>query len=131
MITQPVSICICSTYQSFMYGLSGGIAVSAKIYNMFKITPYYLYLHNFNSSDMKSKITMTGIGLPVPQDYKFEVDPVSAGMLGLNIGLVSDSGYSISIALGSMLTSLTGYGSRASDNGVIMKSYVLIISYEI
>lgn len=115
----------------FMYGLSGGIAFSAKIYNMIKITPYYLYLHNFNSLDMKSKTTMTGIGLPIPQEYKFEVDPVSAGMLGLNIGLVSNSGYSISIALGSMLTSLAGYGSGSTDNGVKMKSYVLIVSYEI
>lgn len=115
----------------FMYGLSGGIAVSAKIYNMVKITPYYLYLRNFNSSKMKSKTTMTGVGLPIPQDYKFEVDPVSAGMLGLNVGLVSDSGYSISIAFGSMLKSLTGYGSGSSDNGVKMKSYVLIVSYEI
>ena len=115
----------------FLYGVSGGIAVSAKIYSKVKITPYLLYIHNFNCADMNAEASLANANplLSGKEKFKLDVEPVSAFMTGLNIGYIGDSGFSASVALGSMLSSLTGYGSRASANGVEMKSFVLILSY--
>ena len=115
----------------FLYGVSGGIAVSAKIYSKVKITPYLLYIHNFNSADMNAEASLANSNplLSGKEKFKLDVEPVSAFMTGLNVGYIGDSGFSASVALGSMLSSLTGYGSRASANGVEMKSFVLILSY--
>lgn len=121
------------TYGSgFLAGVSGGIAVSAKIYDKFKITPYFLYIRNINGTEMKSKIKIQNTITPIPEvstEYKFDVDPVSAGMAGLNIGYFDQSGFSVSLAWGGLISSLTGYGSKASSNGVEMKSVVMIFSY--
>jgi len=115
-----------------LYGVSGGIAVSAKIYNKVKITPYLLYIHNFNSTELDSEASLEIGGVPVgSQKFSLDVEPLSAYMTGLNIGYIDDSGFSFSVALGSMLSSLTGYGSAASSNGVDMKSVVLIFAYNI
>jgi len=128
-LATPYKVSMKTSGSGFLYGVSGGIGFSAKIYDLFKITPYYLYLQNFNSAEMKSDITLNNAGLPLSNQYKFDVDPVSAGMFGLNIKFESRSGYSVSVALGSMISALTGYGSEASANGVEMKSAVLILSY--
>jgi len=141
LVSDPVSWTDVVTYNvdmktsgsGFLYGASGGIAVSAKIYDMIKVTPYFIYLHNFNSAEMQSDIKLENPALPllsVKSEVDLDVDPVSAGMLGLNIGLVSDSGFSFSVALGSMITSLAGHGSKSSENGVEMKSIVLIAGYD-
>jgi len=119
------------TGSGFLYGISGGIALSAKIFDKVKITPYFLYIHNFNEGEMKADASLTSENplLSGAEKYKFDVEPVSAFMTGLNIGYIGDSGFSASVALGSMISSLTGYGSQASANGVEMKSFVLILSY--
>jgi len=115
-----------------LYGVSGGAAVSVKILKKLKITPYFLYIHNFNSTDLDSEASLEISGVPIgSQKFSLDVDPVSAYMTGLNIGYIGDSGFSFSVALGSMLTSLAGYGSEASANGVDMKSVVVILSYNI
>jgi hypothetical protein len=116
----------------FLAVISGGIAVSAKIYNKFRITPYFLYIQNFNKTDITSEIDIQNnnpIFPGISQKHKLDIAPVSAGMAGLNIGWISESGFSVSVAMGSLLSSLTGYGSTASANGVEMKSIVMIFSY--
>jgi hypothetical protein len=110
-------------------GMSGGIAASFRVFSSFIITPYYLYLQNFNSGSMKAEFKLSSAGLPVTESARFDLDPVSAGMFGLNIGYKNESGFSFSIALGSLISSLTGYGSKASDNGLEIKTIVLIFSY--
>ncbi len=110
-------------------GMSGGIAASFRIFSSFIITPYYLYLQNFNSGSMKAEFKLSSAGFPVTESARFDLDPVSAGMFGLNIGYKNDSGFSFSVALGSLISSLTGYGSKASDNGLEIKTIVLVFSY--
>ncbi len=116
----------------FLTGISGGIAVSAKIYNKIKITPYFLYIKNFNKTDITSEINLhdnNPIFPDISQKQKLDINPLSSGMAGLNIGWIGESGFSVSIAMGSLLSSLTGYGSTASANGVEMKSIVMVFSY--
>ncbi len=116
----------------FLYGVSGGIAASAKILNKIKITPYLLYIRNFNSGSVDSEISLSQSGLTIAREkFSVDTDPVSAWMTGLNLEYIGDSGFSASVALGSMVSSLIGYGSRSTDNGVEMKSVVLIFSYNI
>lgn len=121
-----------SSGSGFLYGISGGIAASAKIMNKIKITPYLLYIRNFNSASVDSEISLSQSGLTVAREkFSIDTDPVSAWMTGLNLEYIGDSGFSASVALGSLITSMTGYGSKATDNGVEMKSLVLILSYKI
>jgi len=118
----------------FLYGVSGGIALSAKIYDRIKITPYFLYIHNFNSGNLNSDIAQSNSFSPIlnsKSKLKVDVDPVSSKIVGLNVGFVSRSGFSCSVALGSLISSLTGYGSKASEKGIEMKSIIVILSYSL
>lgn len=114
-----------------LYGISGGVAFSLKIPGNIKITPYFLYMRNFNKAELESSVTLENLGIEYKNKFSFDTDPVSAGMTGISIGYESDSGFSFSIAMGSMLSSLAGKGSEASGNGVKMKSLVLIFSYNL
>jgi len=132
---QTYNVTMKTSGKGFLGGVSGGIAASAKIFNIIKITPYFLYIHNFNGTEMTADIQLQDTGfmfLPVSLKQSFDIDPVSAGMAGLNLGYINDeSGYSFSVAWGSLISSLSGFGSKASYNGVEMKSFVLIFTYRI
>jgi hypothetical protein len=110
-----------------LYGFSGGLAVSFKFFNIFRITPYYLFIRNFNSTKIEGETTIST--LLYGNKYSFEVDPVSAGMTGFNFGFETEQGFSFSISAGSMISSFIGFGSRASENGVDMKSAAIVFSY--
>ncbi len=112
----------------FLLGMSGGIALSLKIYDFIKITPYFIYMQNLNKGKMKAEITNNDLPL-VNVNQSFDVDPDSAGMLGLNMGVISEGGFSFSVSAGSMISSMMGFGNKTTSNGVDMKSVVLIFGY--
>lgn len=112
----------------FLLGMSGGIALSFKIYDFIKITPYFIYMQNLNKGKMEAEITNNTNPL-LSGKQSFDVDPVSAGMFGLNMGIISEGGFSFSVSAGSMISSMLGFGNKASSNGVDMKSIVLILGY--
>ena len=112
----------------FLLGMSGGIALSLKVYDFIKITPYFIYMQNLNKGKMKAEITNNDLPL-VTAKQSFDVDPVSAGMFGLNIGIISKGGFSFSVSAGSMISSMMGFGNKTTSNGVDMKSVVLIFGY--
>jgi hypothetical protein len=132
---QTYNVTMQTSGKGFLAGVSGGIAASAKIYNRVKITPYFLYIHNFNSAEMTADVKLqdtTPMIPPVSLKHSFDVNPVSAGMAGLNLGYIDDeSGFSVSAAWGSLISSLSGFGSKASSNGVEMKSFIIIFTYNI
>lgn len=50
---------------AFLYGVSGGIAISAKIFSKIHITPYFLYIHNFNGGDLNSDVAVINTAYPL------------------------------------------------------------------
>jgi len=112
----------------FLLGMSGGIALSLKIYDFIKVTPYFIYMQNLNKGKMKAEITNNDNPL-FSGKQSFDIDPVSAGMLGLIMGIISEGGFSFSVLAGSMISSMLGFGNKATSNGVDMKSVVLILGY--
>jgi hypothetical protein len=112
----------------FLLGMSGGIALSLKIYDFVKITPYFIYMQNLNKAKMEAEITNNTNPL-LSGKQSFDVDPVSSGMLGLNMGVISEGGFSFTVSAGSMISSMMGFGNKATSNGVDMKSVILIFGY--
>lgn len=111
----------------FLAGGSIAIALSMKIMEMFKITPYYLYSRSFN----KPEITAT-VDLPFPLgtvSQTMKMDPVSAGMAGLALTWMTTDAFSISISMGGWLTSASGWYNDKFLDGLEMKSVVVALSY--
>lgn len=111
-----------------LYGISGCAAFSFKIAGSFIATPYILYMRNFNSASMKADLELSG-ALPLSGSEKLDLTPVSAWMTGLSLGFKNDEGFTFSLSVGSLISSLTGYGSKASGGGLELKSLVLVFSY--
>lgn len=76
------------------------------MYKDLQITPYFLYIRNFNNAKIEEEIKLKSTLQNLHQKNKFDIDPVSAGMFGLNVGFKVKSGFSCSISAGSMITSL-------------------------
>lgn len=110
-----------------LFGMSGGIALAFTIYDFIKVTPYFIYMQNLNKGKMEADIKNNDLLISAKKSV--DVDPVSAGMFGLNLGLVNKGGLSLSVSAGSMISSMLGFGNKATSNGVDMKSVVVIIGY--
>ncbi len=115
-----------------LYGISGGIAPSIKLFGRLKITPYLMFLYNLNSTSLDANFTFEEqiSHTKYNQSADFDVDPIFEVTTGLDIGLESKSGFSVSLALGGLITTLTGKGSSTASRGVEMTPVVLIVSYK-
>ncbi len=111
-----------------LFGVSGGAAASFSIWNNFFITPYFLYIQNFNRASMTADLELSGM-IPASYSEKFNIPPLSSWMTGLSIGYKNDSGFSFSLSAGGLISSLTGFGSKSSSDGLELKSIVLVFTY--
>ena len=112
----------------YLYGGSLAVALSWKIMEMFKLTPYYLYSMSFNKPEITAKASMT-----VPFSYTasqtMTMDRVNTRMAGLALTWMTTDAFSVSISLGGWLTSATGWYNEKFLNGLEMKSIVVALSY--
>jgi hypothetical protein len=126
------SIEVNATGSGILYGLSGGFAISAKILDKVKITPYYLYIRSFNKPEADAEIIFTS-SLPFPpsetQTESLNTENLNASMLGLSATLLSTSNISFSVSIGGYITSETGWYNEKFLNGLQMKSIVLAVTY--
>jgi len=113
----------------FLTGGSISIAISMKIMEMFKVTPYYLYSRSFNKPEVEATVDT-----PLPPPFNnvsqtMKMDPVSAGMAGLALTWMTTDSFSISISMGGWLTSASKWYNDKFLNGLEMKSVVVALSY--
>lgn len=110
--------------------VSGGIAVAVEILATVKITPYVLGLVSLSGTSLDAQITATHPTLPkLDEEEEVSVDPTVAAMFGLDMGYHSATGWSVSLALGDLITYLTGAGNTVAAGGLEMRPLILIVSY--
>ncbi len=115
-----------------LYGFSGGLAVSIKVLNQLKITPYYIYMRSFNKPEADARIKIsTSSPFPLTTGYSesLEVENLSGSMIGLSATLSSSRNLSFSLSIGGYLTSETGWYNEKFLNGLKMRSVVLAVTY--
>ena len=130
------SIKISASGSGILYGVTGGFAVSARILDTLKITPYYLYMRSFNKPEAEADIEATAsVTFPIPTTYtdsateSLETENLNASMIGLTATLASSSNLSFSVSIGGYITSETGWYNEKFLNGLQMKSIVLGVTY--
>ncbi|MCP4133800.1 MAG: autotransporter outer membrane beta-barrel domain-containing protein [bacterium] len=116
---------------SFLMGFSAGIAVSCKLFDLFKLTPYLLFMRSFNQPELTGTITSSGgvLPLPVTAEQSITIDYVNACMFGLNISGAITSAFSVSVSVGGLLSSSTSFYNKTFLNGLKMTSIVVALTY--
>jgi len=114
----------------YLYGGSLAVALSWKIMEMFKLTPYYLYSISFNKPEITGTAQNTTFIPPFDKaSQTMTMDTVSAGMAGLALTWMTTDAFSISVSVGGWLASSTGWYNDKYLNGLEMKSVVVALSY--
>lgn len=115
-----------------LFGFSGGIASAITVADRFRITPYLIGFAAVNRPRISAEATVTPQGVPVQGQSvsrEFTLDPVLAAMFGIDVGFRASSGWSVSVALGDLLASITGVGTSQTAEGIVVRPIVLIVSY--
>jgi len=113
----------------YLYGGSLAVALSWKIMEMFKLTPYYLYSISFNKPEIEATVD-TPLAPPFNTvTQTMTMDRVNAGMAGLALTWMTTDAFSVSVSLGGWLTSQTGWYNEKFLDGLEMKSIVVALSY--
>lgn len=115
---------------SSLFGISFGVAPSYTFYDMFRITPYYLFSYNLNKPEATATITnTTNPMLPVSFEYDLSTNNVKASMVGLALTWLSSKSVSLSLSLGGWLRNETSWYNKTFLNGLQMKSAVVVVSF--
>jgi hypothetical protein len=111
----------------YLYGFSGGVALSYHFLDYVKITPYYLINIPFNESEFEAEINHSSY----PSQINEPVKPgkLNTSMLGLNISFDTNRSLSFSIGIGGMVFSQIDSYSRNYLDGLNIKSVAFAVSY--
>ncbi len=115
--------------EGMLYGFSGGIAVSFRLAEIVKITPYYLFTMTMNEADADAEVRGTVLTLPYSGKENITYGKIRASMIGLNIELYSEKNISLGLSVGGYLSSITPFIRDDLHNGLDIKSVVFVISY--
>jgi len=132
---QSITVPIAGTLETefsgsgLLAGATAGIALSKTFLDSIRITPYFLYMLSFNKPELNNKTTITS-GSSLSHESKTKGEQVSAGMLGLCLTLLSEKNYSVSVSLGGLITSSSGYYNKKFLNGLEMKSAVAALTWQ-
>lgn len=110
-----------------LFGATLGIAVSYDLFNFLRLTPYYLYCRSFNKPELKA--TISDSAFPLTPQETIEIDPVNASLVGLCITFISKKRLSVSLSVGGILSSSSGFYNDTFLDGLRMKSVVLALTY--
>ena len=114
-----------------LYSLIGSVALSCDLFDMIRITPYYVFIRSLNRPELRAVTDYTllspmAVAFPVKSTLRF--DYVTASMLGLKIGLLPSGSVSVSVSIGGLvMTAVKGYSE--AHNGIRMISAVLAGTY--
>ncbi len=112
----------------YLYGFAGGIAVSYRLFDKMKITPYYLFSTSFNESEFDAEIE-NSLNNSITEE-KIEPGKVTTSMLGLNISYDTTKSLSFSLSIGGLLTSQFDSYTENYQDGLIINTIVFVISYK-
>ncbi len=115
--------------EGFLYAVTAGCAVSKTLFDLIRVTPYFLYIYGINRPEMTAHASQYIAPFTYNADYTLTVDRVNRGMVGLALTLLSSRHWSISVSVGGILTSSTGWYNRHFLDGLTMKSIVVAASY--
>lgn len=109
-------------------GVTLGMAASYDLFRFLRITPYFLYSRSLNRPELNARISNT---LPFPMVFRQSIamDPISAAMPGLCITLISSRSLSVSLSVGGILSSSSGFYNDEVLDGLRMQSVVLAVTY--
>ncbi len=110
-----------------LIGLSIAIAASYDLLQFVRITPYFLYSRSLNRPELNARVSDTFI--PLTAEQSITMDPISAAMPGLCITLISSKSLLVSLSLGGILSSSSGYYNDEVLDGLRMQSIVLAVTY--
>ena len=111
----------------YLFGFSGGVALSYHFSDFMKITPYYLIGVSFNEPEFTAEIDNSSY--PSKTDEAVEPGRLSTSMFGLNISFDTEKSLSFSIGIGGTVFSQIEYYSENYQDGLIIKSIVFAVSY--
>ncbi len=115
--------------EGFLYAVTAGCAVSKTLFDLIRVTPYFLYIYGINRPELTAHATQYISPFTYTADYNLTIDRVSSGMAGLAVTLLSSRHWSLSASVGGILTSSTGWYNRHFLDGLAMKSIVVAVSY--
>lgn len=114
-----------------LVSLVGSAALSCDLFDMIRITPYYVFIRSLNRPELRA-VTKYTLLSPMAAAYQVKstlrFDYVTANMLGLKIGLLPSGSISVSVSIGGMImTAVKGYSE--ANNGIRMISAILAVTY--
>jgi hypothetical protein len=114
--------------KGYLYGFSGGLAVSYRLADKMKVTPYYLFSTSFNESEFDAEIENSLSSTKTNEEI--EPGKLTTQMLGLNISYDTSESLSFSLGIGGLLTSQFESYSKNYQDGLIISTIVIVVSYK-
>lgn len=107
----------------FLGGLSGGIAARVK-YRGFSLTPYYLYMVNFNGVSVDTTTEMDSWLFSDSYEMNHSIDPYQGGYFGTSLAFKTKSGWFYNLSLKNLFPSFS-----KKDDSIDFTSVILSVGY--
>lgn len=130
-LSNPYSVKAIISGNNILSGTSGGIAFSFRFFEKYKITPYYLFLMNFNGAVSNVKTTIKQQSSPyfsIENNTEFETENVLIGMTGLSVSAEVFNKLELSASI-SGLISPEIFPYQGSEDGLDMFSIIVSFNY--
>jgi len=111
-----------------LYGFCGGIAISFRIAEMVKVTPYYIFAMTMNEADVDASASVSGT-IPYSESENITYGKIKSSMFGLNLEIYSERNISFGVSLGGYLSSKIPFIRDGLHEGLEVNSIVFIVSY--
>lgn len=107
----------------FLGGMSGGLAARIK-YKGFSLTPYYLYMVNFNGASVDTITEMDSLLLSDSFKINHSIDPYKGGYFGASLALKTRSGWFYNLSLKNLFPSFS-----KKDDAIDFTAVILSVGY--
>lgn len=118
-----LSVAAKTSGRGFLGGISGGLAAKIK-YKGFSVTPYYLYMANFNGANLETRASIDSFLYSEIYEIDHEIDPYRGGYFGVSAGLKTKSGWFYNLSLKNLFPSLS-----QKDDAIDFTAVILSVGY--
>ncbi len=109
----------------FLTGFSGGIAAKVK-YRQFSLSPYFLYMVNFNGAEFKTETEVTAGAYSDSLELTHSIDPYRGAYFGLTLGVSSRTGWFYNLSLKNLFPNFL---KDKSDDAVDFTAVILTVGF--